>query len=61
MKGFSIYQTAFEFRNGLINTNVSPLLYSHVVGHGLTIRADYIMSINGFNSNFGVKTYILQG
>ena len=52
MRGFSIYQTAFEFRNGLINNNVSNLLYSHVVGHGLTIRADYITSLNGFNSNF---------
>ena len=61
MKGFSIYQTAFEFRNGLINTNVSPLLYSHVVGHGLTIRADYITSINGFNSNFWCEDIYLTG
>lgn len=61
MKGFSIYQTAFEFRNGLINNNVSKFLYSHVVGHGLTIRADYIMSINGFNSNFWCEDIYLTG
>lgn len=61
MKGFSIYQTAFEFRNGLINNNVSKLLYSHVVGHGLTIRADYIMEIGGFNSNFWCEDIYLTG
>ena len=61
MKGFSIYQTAFEFRNGLINNNVSNLLYSHVVGHGLTIRADYITSLNGFNSNFWCEDIYLTG
>lgn len=61
MKGFSIYQTAFEIRNGLINNNVSNLLYSHVVGHGLTIRADYITSLNGFNSNFWCEDIHLTG
>lgn len=61
MKGFSIYQTAFEFRNGLINNKVSGLLYSHVVGHGLTIRADYINEINGFNSNFWCEDIYLTG
>ena len=61
MKGFSIYQTAFEIRNGLINNNVSNLLYSHVVGHGLTIRADYITSLNGFNSNFWCEDIYLTG
>jgi len=61
MRGFSIYQTAFEFRNGLINNNVSNLLYSHVVGHGLTIRADYIISLNGFNSNFWCEDIYLTG
>lgn len=61
MKGFSIYQTAFELRNGLINNNISNFLYSHVVGHGLTIRADYITSINGFNSNFWCEDIYLTG
>ena len=61
MKGFSIYQTAFEFRNGLINNNTSKFLYSHVVGHGLTIRADYITEINGFNSNFWCEDIYLTG
>lgn len=61
MKGFSIYQTAFEFRNGFINNNISNFLYSHVVGHGLTIRADYIMSINGFNSDFWCEDIYLTG
>lgn len=61
MKGFSIYQTAFEFRNGLINNNICNFLYSHVVGHGLTIRADYIMNINGFNSNFWCEDIYLTG
>lgn len=61
IKGFSIYQTAFEFRNGLINNNISKFLYSHVVGHGLTIRADYITSINGFNSDFWCEDIYLTG
>lgn len=61
MKGFAIYQTAFELRNGLINNNISNFLYSHVVGHGLTIRADYITSINGFTSNFWCEDIYLTG
>lgn len=61
MKGFSIYQTAFEFRNGLINNNFSSVLYSHVVGHGLTIRGDYIKSLNGFNSRFWCEDIYLTG
>ena len=61
MKGFSIYQTAFEFRNGLINNNISNSLYSHVVGHGLTIRADYITNIGKFNSKFWCEDIYLTG
>lgn len=61
MRGFSIYQTAFEFRNGVINNNLSKLLYSHVVGHGLTIRADYITSIGGFTSKFWCEDIYLTG
>ncbi|MBR3255931.1 MAG: glycosyltransferase family 2 protein [Clostridia bacterium] len=60
-RGFSIYQTAFEFRNGLINNNISNLLYSHVVGHGLTIRADYITSLDGFNSNYWCEDIYITG
>ena len=61
MRGFSIYQTAFEFRNGLINNNISNSLYSHVVGHGLTIRADYITNIGKFNSKFWCEDIYLTG
>lgn len=61
MRGFSIYQTAFEFRNGLINNNISNFLYSHVVGHGLTVRADYITNIGKFNSKFWCEDIYLTG
>ena len=61
MKGFSIYQTAFEFRNGLINNNISNFLYSHVVGHGLTVSADYITNIGKFNSKFWCEDIYLTG
>ena len=61
MKGFAMYQTAFELRNGLINNKLSKLLYSHVVGHGLTIRADYITKINGFSSNVWCEDIYLTG
>lgn len=61
MRGFSIYQTAFEFRNGIINNKLSKFLYSHVVGHGLTIRADYITSIGGFTSKFWCEDIYLTG
>lgn len=61
MKGFSIYQTAFEFRNGLINNNISNFLYSHVVGHGLTVRADYITSVDKFNSRFWCEDIYFTG
>lgn len=61
MRGFSIYQTAFEFRNGIINNNISNLLYSHVLGHGLTLRADYIISIGGFTSKFWCEDIYLTG
>ena len=61
MRGFSIYQTAFEFRNGIINNKLSKFLYSHVVGHGLTIRADYITSIGGFTSKFWCEDIYITG
>ena len=40
---------------------MSKLLYSHVVGHGLTIRADYITSIGGFTSKFWCEDIYLTG
>ena len=46
---------------GLINNCISKNLYSHVVGHGLTIRGDYITSINGFNSKFWCEDIYLTG
>lgn len=61
MKGFAIYQTAFELRSGLINNQISSYLYSHVVGHGLTIRADYIRKLNGFNTDFWCEDIFLTG
>lgn len=61
MKGFSMYQTAFELRNGIINNKLSKILYSHVVGHGLTIRADYINEINGFNNEVWCEDIYLTG
>ncbi len=61
MRGFSIYQTAFEFRNGIINNKISNFLYSHVLGHGLTLRADYITNIGGFTSKFWCEDIYLTG
>ena len=38
MKGFSIYQSNFEIRYGLINSYFpNKLLYTYVVGHGMYI------------------------
>ena len=59
MKGFSIYQSAFEIRNGIINNFLSKKLYSHVVGHGLTIRFDILENLNGFNTNFWCEDIFL--
>ena len=59
MKGFSIYQSAFEIRNGIVNNWVSKNLYSHVVGHGLTIRSDVLKNLNGFNTDFWCEDIFL--
>lgn len=61
MKGFAMYQTAFELRNGLINNKSCRFLYSHVVGHGLTIRADYITEINGFTNTVWCEDIYITG
>lgn len=61
MKGFAIYQTAFEFRNGIINNTISPFLYSHVVGHGLTIRGDIIKRLGYFSTDFWCEDIYMTG
>ena len=51
MKGFSIYQSNFELRYGLINSNIpNRLLYTYVVGHGMYIRVDVLKKIGGFET-----------
>lgn len=60
MKGFSIYQSAFEIRNGFLNS-ISKNLYSHVVGHGLTIRLDTILDADKFNTTFWCEDIYLTG
>lgn len=53
LKGFSIYQSNFELKTGLINSFYNTkFLYTHVVGHGLFLRYDFIKEINGFNTDF---------
>jgi len=60
MKGFGIYQSAFEIKNGLLNS-ISSNLYSHVVGHGLVIRLDTILDLNKFNTDFWCEDIYLTG
>lgn len=53
MKGFAIYQSNFELRYGLINSNLSSkLLYTYVVGHGMYIRVDILKKIGGFETKY---------
>ncbi|MDD2376804.1 MAG: glycosyltransferase family 2 protein [Clostridia bacterium] len=60
LKGFSIYQSNFELRTGLINSYFkSKFLYTHVVGHGLFIRMDLLEQINGFNTEFWCEDMFL--
>ncbi len=60
MKGFSIYQSNFELRYGLINSYFSnELLYTYVVGHGMYIRVDLLKrKLVDLKLNIGVKIYI---
>ena len=60
MKGFAIYQSAFEIKNGLLNS-ISPKLYSHVMGHGLIIRLDTILDLNKFDTEFWCEDIYLTG
>jgi len=60
LKGFSIYQSNFEFKTGLINAYFkTKYLYTHVVGHGLFIRYDFIKEIGGFTNKFWCEDIFL--
>lgn len=53
LKGFSIYQSNFEMKTGLINSILnSKLLYTHVVGHGLIINMKTLNELGNFNTKF---------
>ena len=65
MKGFAIYQSNFELRYGLINSNFSSkLLYTYVVGHGMYIRIDILKQIGGFETKYWCEdiymSYVLR-
>lgn len=52
-KGFSIYQSNFELKTGLINSFFkSKILYTHVVGHGLIINMKLLKELGNFNTEF---------
>ena len=53
LKGFSIYQSNFEIKTGLINTYLkSEILYTHVVGHGLFINLQILKELGNFTTKF---------
>lgn len=65
MKGFSIYQSNFEIRYGLINSYFpNKLLYTYVVGHGMYIRVDILKQIGGFETEYWCEdiymSYVLR-
>lgn len=65
MKGFSIYQSNFELRYGLINSYFpNKLLYTYVVGHGMYIRVDILKQIGGFENKYWCEdiymSYVLR-
>ncbi len=65
MKGFSIYQSNFELRYGLINSCFpNKLLYTYVVGHGMYIRVDILKKIGGFETKYWCEdiymSYVLR-
>ncbi len=53
LKGFSLYQSNFEIKTGLINTFFkSKILYTHVLGHGLIINIKTLKELGNFNTDF---------
>ena len=65
MKGFSIYQSNFELRYGLINSYFpNKLLYTYVVGHGMYIRVDILKQMGGFETKYWCEdiymSYVLR-
>ena len=65
MKGFSIYQSNFELRYGLINSYFpNKLLYTYVVGHGMYIRVDILKQNGGFETKYWCEdiymSYVLR-
>lgn len=53
LKGFAIYQSNFEFKTGILNSQLeNNFLYKHVVGHGLIINIDTLKRIDYFNTKF---------
>lgn len=52
-RGFSIYQSNFELKTGLINSFFkSNILYTHIVGHGLIINMKLLKELGNFNTEF---------
>lgn len=52
-KGFSIYQSNFELKAGLMNSFFkSKILYTYVVGHGLIINMKLLKELGNFNTEF---------
>ena len=65
MKGFSIYQSNFELRYGLINSYFpNKLLYTYVVGHGMYIGVDILKQMGGFETKYWCEdiymSYVLR-
>lgn len=53
MKGFSIFQSNFELRYGLINATLpKKFLYSYVVGHGMVFKLERLYELGGFETEF---------
>ncbi|WP_040535340.1 glycosyltransferase [Schleiferilactobacillus shenzhenensis] len=61
MRGFAVYQTNFELTNGYTNSILySDYLRSHVVGHGLYLRFDFLDAIGGFTTRFWCEDIYLS-
>ncbi len=62
LKGFAVYQTNFELRQGFINSNyqMKKNRYRYIVGHGLIIRFDVLVSLKGFDNSFWCEDICLS-